>query len=303
MGKTDSALPFLCSDRLLLRRSFAITAQFPPQSIAHGDPSGRRLAMFGDKLNRKRRSLARSLERASVPERPYIGRGPRYLVHPEIAVACAPSLRALAAALRDESVAFDDSELRAIRSFITDGVGSAFFGRDATAALREAVGLQHAVLGPLANDHNRDQHIAENEDTLSTRTISVITATVVAALLFAVPALGNNGGGNASSSGNPRLFKLLLEKNGVVDYSIVGPQVSTYRNAIRPAVAEHDLGRYVKANQHGGRVPTGVRVAATTSESDVNWSQIAIGVGIGLALVFSLMLTYRATRRNRPLAH
>ena len=106
--------------------------------------------MFGNKVQRKRRSLARSLERVSVPERPYIGRGPRYLVHPEIALACAPSLRSMAAALRNETVAFEDNELRAIRSFISDGAGSAFFGQDATAAMREAVSLQHAVIAPNA---------------------------------------------------------------------------------------------------------------------------------------------------------
>ena len=57
--------------------------------------------MFGDKVKRKRRSLARSLERRSVPERAYIGRGPRYLVQPEIALACAPSLRSMRSLLRD----------------------------------------------------------------------------------------------------------------------------------------------------------------------------------------------------------
>ena len=57
--------------------------------------------MFGDKATRKRIKLARSLERAAVPERPYIGRGPRYLVHPTITAACAPSLLAIAAALRE----------------------------------------------------------------------------------------------------------------------------------------------------------------------------------------------------------
>jgi hypothetical protein len=231
--------------------------------------------MFGNKVQRKRRSLARSLERVSVPERPYIGRGPRYLVHPEVALACAPSLRSMAAALRNETVAFDDNELRAIRSFISDGAGSTFFGRDATAALREAVCLQHAVLGPTANDHDRDRAIMENDDALVSRTVSVITATVVAALLFAVPALGNNGDGNGSSSGNPRLFQLMLEKNGVVDHSVVDPQASTYRNAIHPALEEHGL----------------------------NWYEIGIGLGISLALALGVMLMYRTTRQNRRLAH
>ena len=109
--------------------------------------------MFGDKATRKRIKLARSLERAAVPERPYIGRGPRYLVHPTITAACAPSLLAIAAALRNDATAFSDDELKPVQSFITNG-WSPFFGRDETAAMREAVHLQHAVLDakPVARD-------------------------------------------------------------------------------------------------------------------------------------------------------
>jgi hypothetical protein len=95
---------------------------------------------------RKRRRLARSLERAATPERPFIGRGPRYLVQPSVADACAPSLRAIATALRDETLALDENALRAVLTFITDGTSS-FYGRDATEALREAVRLQHVAVG------------------------------------------------------------------------------------------------------------------------------------------------------------
>jgi len=95
---------------------------------------------------KKRRRLARSLERAAVPERPFRGRGPRYIVQPSVALACAPSLRAIATALREETLALDDDKLRAVLTFITDGA-SPFLGRDATEALREAVRLQHNVVG------------------------------------------------------------------------------------------------------------------------------------------------------------
>lgn len=103
--------------------------------------------MLPDRTTRKRFALARSLERAAVPERSCIGRGPRYLVYPTITAACAPSLLAIAAALRAEPLGFDDDELRKVRWFISEGA-SPFFGRDVTAAMREAVSLQHAVLGP-----------------------------------------------------------------------------------------------------------------------------------------------------------
>lgn len=107
--------------------------------------------MLRDNAARKRTKLARSLERAVVPERPYIARGPRYLVQPTITEACAPSLRAIAAALRADPLAFDDDELRDVRSFISDGAPP-FFGRDETAAMREAVRLQHTALGLQAGE-------------------------------------------------------------------------------------------------------------------------------------------------------
>jgi tetrahydromethanopterin S-methyltransferase subunit F len=264
--------------------------------------------MFGDKVRRKRNQLARSLERASVPERPYIGRGPRYLVHPEIALVCAPSLRALAAALRDNTIAFDDGELRAIDSFVSDGAGSAFFGRDPTAALREAVGLQHAVLGRKENEDDRDQHITENDDVLSTRTISVITATVVAALLFAVPALAIvNGGERDRSSGNPRLFQLLLEKNGVVDHSIVDPQSAvSYFRANELATAAGNVAvipAYRDANERAVPLSTEQPLAVTsTDDTFVDWTQIAIGFAIGMVLALGLLLTVRMWS-SKPIAH
>jgi hypothetical protein len=108
--------------------------------IAAGDRPGKETEMLRDKAARKRTKLARSLERAVVPERPYIGRGPRYLVQPTITAACAPSLQAIAAALRADPQAFDDDELRQVRSFISDG-GSPFFGRDVTPAAEYCAGI------------------------------------------------------------------------------------------------------------------------------------------------------------------
>ena len=102
--------------------------------------------MKRDRTTKKRQQLARYVERAAIPERPFIGRGPRYLVQPSVTVACAPSLRAIAAALRDETHPIDETSLKAVRRWLTDGRGP-FFGRDSTAALREVVRLQHVVVG------------------------------------------------------------------------------------------------------------------------------------------------------------
>jgi hypothetical protein len=160
--------------------------------------------MFGDKMKRKRRALANHLERECLPESPYHGRGPRYLVHPEIALACAPSLRALAAALRDDAIAFDESDLGAIKTFACDGP-SAFYGRDATAAKREAVRLQHAVLDPRPGGRGRTHVKQPNAQvrhpspalTSSARSAIIIStgtlafgAFLVAAVIIAPAALG-----------------------------------------------------------------------------------------------------------------
>ncbi len=102
--------------------------------------------MKRDRTIKRRRQLARSLERAAVPERPFFGRGPRYLVQPSVTAACASSMRALAAALRDDARPVDEESLRAVRTFLS-GPDSPFLGRDATEALREAVRLQHNVVG------------------------------------------------------------------------------------------------------------------------------------------------------------
>lgn len=102
--------------------------------------------MRRDRRIKKRQRLARQVERAAVPERPFRGSGPRYLVQPSVTAACAPSLRAIAAALRDETHPIDDASLKAVGRWLTDGSGP-FFGWDPTAALREVVRLECSIAG------------------------------------------------------------------------------------------------------------------------------------------------------------
>jgi len=96
---------------------------------------------------KRRRQLARRLDRVAVPERAVICRGPRYIVRPNVSLACAPSLRAIAAALRNETLVVDSDQLQALEAFVGDAAGSPLFNDDPTAALREAVRLQHSVVG------------------------------------------------------------------------------------------------------------------------------------------------------------
>jgi hypothetical protein len=99
-----------------------------------------------DRVMKTRQRLARRVERAALPERPFIGRGPRYLVQPSVAAACASSLRAIAAVLRDETHSIDEASLKAVERFLTRG-GSPFLGRDSTAALRDVVRLKDVIVG------------------------------------------------------------------------------------------------------------------------------------------------------------
>jgi hypothetical protein len=64
-----------------------------------------------------------------------------------------------------------------------------------------------------------------------TRTISLITATVGAAFLFAVPAYGDSWGADKAQplGGSPELVDLLAAKNGTVDSSIAGNSSATQR--------------------------------------------------------------------------
>lgn len=101
--------------------------------------------MKRDRIIRKRHQLARRVERAAVAERPFVGRGPRYLVEPGVAAACAPSLRAITAALRDETYSIEEGSVEAVRTFLTSA-DSPFLGRDPTAALRGAVRCQHGIV-------------------------------------------------------------------------------------------------------------------------------------------------------------
>jgi len=102
--------------------------------------------MKRDRITKRRDKVAGMAERAAVPERPF-RRGPRYIIRPAVSVACAPSLQAIAAALRDRTLHIDEESLKAAWRFFTDG-GTALYGYDVTEALRETVRLQQKIVRP-----------------------------------------------------------------------------------------------------------------------------------------------------------
>ena len=102
--------------------------------------------MKRNRTTKRRNQLARMAEGAAVPERPFLGRA-RGLIRPAVSVACATSLQAIAAALRDDTQQIDEGRLEAASRFFTDG-RSALYGYDVTEALRETVRLQQKIVRP-----------------------------------------------------------------------------------------------------------------------------------------------------------
>jgi hypothetical protein len=91
---------------------------------------------------KRRRQLAAMAKRAAAPERPLLGRGPRYLIQPSVSFACGPVLSEIARNLRDGTLPIDSAVLDEVASFLS-GPSSRRFERSPDGALDEAVRLAH----------------------------------------------------------------------------------------------------------------------------------------------------------------
>lgn len=154
-----------------------------------------------------------------------------------------------------------------------------------------------------------------------TRTISIITATVGAALLFAVPAWADNWGAEQRSDSlgylNPdsadRAAALEQQRSTAAIDAREAAQTAKYEARLAsmpdPAVSERAAairdGRGVvvvddRFDLHSQIVPT--TVTATGSGREIDVPQVGIGLGIGLLLALGLYLAMRFTHR-RPVTH
>jgi hypothetical protein len=70
----------------------------------------------------------------------------RRLTYPAVVTSAAPALSAVASVLRSEEIAISREALDAVRTFMTDGVGSPLYGRDPLAARRGADALHSIVV-------------------------------------------------------------------------------------------------------------------------------------------------------------
>ncbi len=174
-----------------------------------------------------------------------------------------------------------------------------------------------------------------------TRTISIITATVGAALLFALPAWGDSWGGDRQDQAiaiamaedgfdravlaaeQNRLSAMLDSRERALGVS-VGSQVTPLEARERSLGTKNELqlssdfyaDGFAQALQPRDSAPTPVvddrfridpnsgpaPVTVTSSRTEIEWPQVGIGFGIGLVLALGLYLAMRFTR-IRPLAH
>ena len=169
-----------------------------------------------------------------------------------------------------------------------------------------------------------------------TRTISLITATVGTALLFAIPAYGDSWG--MDKGREPVRVSPDLEDRAIVAEQIRLARMLDARerslevaieNRVQPVDRERALGTknelmlssdfyadgFAQALQPNDSRPEPVRddrfrlnadstptVTATSSSRDIELPQVGIGFGLGLVLAIGLFLVMRYTR-GRQLAH
>jgi hypothetical protein len=149
-----------------------------------------------------------------------------------------------------------------------------------------------------------------------TRTVSFIIGIAVTALAVAVPtALGEGRLAGSSPQATPMKGYVDAYERGTLvqpiqierrtdawDRTAPTLQSSTYRDAgERSAVPTTGAAGYIDANQRGVG-PVNPTLSPTSSGNEVEWPQLGIGFGIGIALAFGLVLLFRATRQ-RPIAH
>ena len=168
-----------------------------------------------------------------------------------------------------------------------------------------------------------------------TRTISLITATVGAALLFAVPAYGDNWGADnvgepvrvspdladravtakqdrlhamldareqslGAGSGNGKVSSLDTREQSFVTKQVATPAPDWFERAADSAIRDY---RAPVVDDRFRIDPTSGQGPVTVSSGrEIELPQVGIGLGIGLVLALGLFLAMRYTR-SRPLAH
>ncbi len=243
--------------------------------------------MTRDRTMKKRRRLARALERASIPERPFLGRARRGLVHPDVASACADALRALAASARDESFAIADDDLAAVWTFISDGA-SPFFGRHPSEAAGEAVRLQHRLLSAKPTAASSRMFATERSKEMKDGARKIVSAAALA-LVVALLAIPSAFGGATNPGTCPCNAGLPVAQQVSAATPLAAGIVGCPCNAGLPI-----------ERQLSNASPATVRIVRVTDSNGFNWNDFAIGVAAaagGMIALAGLGVGLRQARR------
>ena len=131
-----------------------------------------------------------------------------------------------------------------------------------------------------------------------TRTISLITATVGAALLFAVPALADDWASDQRSDSVGYLSPDAADRAVVLDQEQVAHMLDAREES---QMAKRDA-QLASAPDPDLRQVVPTTVAATSTDRTIDLLQVGFGFGIGVLLTIGLSLAVRVTRVHR-LAH
>jgi hypothetical protein len=98
-----------------------------------------------ERLERRRSADARMIRRTLADgDRPFVGRGPRYLIRPDVLRAAASDLHAVEAVLADERRPVTAEAIHAVDGIMRDGT-SPLYGSDPHAAADAARALRERV--------------------------------------------------------------------------------------------------------------------------------------------------------------
>lgn len=135
-----------------------------------------------------------------------------------------------------------------------------------------------------------------------TPSISLISAAVGAALVLAVPALGDSWGadrGQPTVHVSPDLADRVAAARQKELFAVLDARERSFATsrvaspAARPEPVHDDHFRLDPSS-----VPT--PVAATPSGGRIDWSQVGIGFAVGVLLVIGLMVALRLPRARQP---
>jgi hypothetical protein len=126
-----------------------------------------------------------------------------------------------------------------------------------------------------------------------TRTISLITAAVAAALVFALPAFGDDWAADRHSDSVGYLSPDSADRAAALEEKLVVRMLDA-REASQTAKRDAQLA------SAPSQVPT--TVTPTSSGRDLDLRQVGLGFGVGVLLAIGLSLAIRFTRVHR-LAH